>query len=41
MKPNISGETKLGYVLLLQRLKKTSGNAAGGKGLIKKRNDDY
>ena len=41
LKPNISRETKLGYILWLQRLKKTSGNAAGGKGLIKKRNDDY
>ena len=26
--------TKLGYILRLQRLKKTSGNSVGGKGLI-------
>jgi len=35
LKPNISKELKLGYiyVLWLKRLKKTSGNAMGGKGL--------
>ena len=33
LKPNIPRELKLGYVLRLQRLKKTSGNAEGGKGL--------
>jgi len=27
--------TELGYILRLQRLKKTSGNAMGGKGLNK------
>ena len=34
LNPNIPREPKLGYVLRLQRLKKTSGNAVGGKGLI-------
>jgi len=33
LKPNILRELKLGYVLWLQRLKKTSGNAVDGKGL--------
>jgi len=33
LKPNIPREPKLGYVLWLQRLKKTPGNAVGGKGL--------
>ena len=33
LKPNISTEPKLGYVLWLQGMKKTTGNAAGGKGL--------
>jgi len=32
LKPNIQRELKLGYVLWLQRLKNTSGNAVGGKG---------
>ena len=32
LKTNIPREPKLGYVLQLQRLKKTSGNAVGGKG---------
>ena len=32
LKPDISRELKLGYVLWLQRLKR---NAGGGKGLIK------
>ena len=35
LKPNIPRELKLGYVLWLQRLKKTSGKAVGGKGLSK------
>jgi len=34
LNPNIPREPKLGYVLWLQRLKKTSGNAVGGKGLM-------
>jgi len=34
LKPNIPREPKLRYVLWLQRLKNTSGNAVGGKGLI-------
>ena len=33
LKPNIPREPKLGYVLQLQMLKKTSENAVGGKGL--------
>jgi len=33
LKSNIPRELKLGYVLWLQRLKKTSENAVGGKGL--------
>ena len=33
LKPHIPREPKLGYVLWLQRLKKTPGNAVGGKGL--------
>ena len=33
LKPNISREPKSGCVLQFQRLKKTSGNAVGGKGL--------
>ena len=32
LKTNIPREPKVGYVLQLQRLKKTSGNAVGGKG---------
>jgi len=32
-KPSIPREPKLGYVIWLQRLKKTSGNVVGGKGL--------
>ena len=34
LKPNPPRELKLGYVLWLQRLKKTPGNAVGGKGLM-------
>jgi len=33
LKPNIPRVLKLGYVLWLQRLKKTSGNTVGGEGL--------
>ena len=36
LKPNIPREPKLGYILWLQRTKKTSGNAVSGKGLKQK-----
>ena len=41
LKPKMPREPKLGDVFWLQRLKKTSGNAVGGKRLISHKQNSY